>query len=378
MRIEQKKYSGHNGWETLREGTAAAGAYQLVLAFGSVELLSRSSFYDTLRQQYPNADILMSSTAGEIIDTQVNDDSISLTAIQFERTEIKTATADISDPGNSYDAGAKLAEGLEKKGLKNVLVISDGQMVNGSDMVAGLQSGLPKGTLLTGGLAGDGALFRHTLVGLNAPPGEGKIVAIGFYGPHLTVTYGSVGGWDPFGPQRLITKSEHNILYEMDGQPALETYKRYLGDYAKELPGSALRFPLSIRVNNSEHALVRTILGVNEEEQSLTFAGNMPEGAYAQLMMANIDRLIEGASSAASNSVEGNAPELAILISCVGRKLVLDQRIEEEIEVVRSVYGPGTAITGFYSYGEISPSFNFMECELHNQTMTITTMTETA
>lgn len=284
----------------------------------------------------------------------------------------------MEDVDNSYDAGVKLCQKLDVTDLKSVLIISDGLKVNGSELVHGLQECLPKTTFITGGLAGDGALFEKTLVGLNESPIEGRIAAVGFYGDDLEMTYGSVGGWDSFGPERLITKSEKNVLFELDGKPALDIYKLYLGEYAKELPGSGLLFPLSIRTNEENGYLVRTILSVNEKDKSLTFAGNMPEGAYARLMKANFDRLIEGASCAAQNSItdKTTAPDFALLISCVGRKLVLDQRIEEEVEVVRAVYGNETAIAGFYSYGEISPSFNFMKCELHNQTMTITTLTE--
>ena len=204
------------------------------------------------------------------------------------------------------------------------------------------------------------------------------IAAIGFYGKKIQVSCGSVGGWDSFGPERIITKSNGNVLYEFDHQPALEIYKKYLGEYATSLPSSGLLFPISIRSKNSDDSLVRTILSVNEEDKSLTFAGNMPEGSLARLMKANLDRLIEGASNAATSSLStgDNAPELAILISCVGRKLILNQRIEEEVEAVRNVFGDKTIITGFYSYGEISPSLNFNKCELHNQTMTITTFKE--
>jgi hypothetical protein len=320
----------------------------------------------------------MSSTAGEIIDTEVCDNTISLTAICFEKTIVKTAIIDIQEARNSFHAGQSLGSALDPTGLKNVLIISDGQKVNGSDLVLGLQESLPENTIITGGLAGDGARFQSTLVGLNNAPSEGKIVAIGFYGDALSVTYGSVGGWDVFGPERLITRSDANVLYELDGEPALDIYKLYLGDYANELPGSGLLFPLSIRISDSGHSVVRTILGINEEHKSLTFAGNMPIGTYTQLMKASFDGLIEGASDAAQNSVQNakEQPELAILISCVGRKLVLDQRIEEEVEVVRAIYGNETAITGFYSYGEISPSLNSVKCDLHNQTMTITTLTE--
>jgi hypothetical protein len=378
MKIEQKKYSNAKGWETLRSNDIKPEIYQLVIAFGSSELLSNASIYAKIRELYPKADILMNTTSGEICDIQVNDETISLTAICFDKTAISASVIKIEDVASSYEAGKMLASGFDPVDLKNVLVISDGQKVNGSQLVVGLQETLPPGTIITGGLAGDGARFKKTLVGLNDIPSEGKIAAIAFYGKSLSITYGSVGGWDAFGHERMITKSVDNELFELDNKPALDIYKNYLGEYAHELPGSGLLFPLSIRYPSSNHSVVRTILAINEDRKSLTFAGNMPEGSYAQLMKASLDRLIEGASDAAQNSVRDiiRKPDLAILISCVGRKLVLDQRIEEEVEVIRAIYGDKTAISGFYSYGEISPSFNFMKCELHNQTMTVTTFSE--
>ncbi len=375
MKIEQKKFSASQGWETLRSDHFKSLDCDLVIVFGSKDLLKDSSVYHSIRKDYPVANIIMNTTSGEIMDVQVNDDTISLTAIKFDKTKLKTGSVNIASHSNSFDAGCALAKQIDPTNLKNVMVISDGQLVNGSELVMGLQSIFPKDTIITGGLAGDGSNFQSTLVGLNNTPTGGMIIAVGFYGS-LIVTYGSVGGWDSFGPERIITKSKANVLYELDGKPALDIYKKYLGEQAKDLPGSGLLYPLSIRVKDSDDALVRTILNVNEEEKSLTFAGNMPEGNYARLMKANFDRLIEGSSNAAQNSLQNDKPELAILISCVGRKLVLDQRIEEEVEVVRAVYGDKTAITGFYSYGEIAPSFKFAKCELHNQTMTITTFRE--
>lgn len=374
MKIEQRKFSATKGWETLRNDNFNSSDCDLVIVFGSKELLKDDSLYGRIRIDYPVANIIMNSTSGEIIDVQVNDETISLTAIKFGKTQLKTGSVNIASYANSFEAGCALAKQLDPINIKNVMVISDGQLVNGSELVTGLQSVFPKDTIITGGLAGDGSNFKSTLVGINESPKEGMVIAVAFYGS-LVVTYGSVGGWDSFGPERLITKSKANVLFELDGKPALDIYKNYLGERAKDLPGSGLLFPLSIR-NGTPYSLVRTILAVNEEDQSLTFAGNMPEGNYARLMKANFDRLIEGSSNAATNSLNSHKPELAILISCVGRKLVLDQRIEEEVEVVRAVYGDKTAITGFYSYGEIAPSFSFAKCELHNQTMTITTFTE--
>jgi hypothetical protein len=311
VRILQTKFSTENGWEQLRNDDIIPAYCNLVIAFGSKKILSDPLIYKLIRVTYANADILINSTAGEIIDTQVNDNTISLTAIQFEKTKIKTAVTEIKIITDSLEAGRCLARQLDPVDLVNVLVISDGQKVNGSDLVMGLQELLPADTIITGGLAGDGSRFQSTLVGLNELPAEGRIAAIGFYGNSLKVTYGSIGGWDSFGPERLITKSKGNVLFELDEKPALDIYKMYLGDYAADLPGSGLLFPLSIRTAYVNHSLVRTILSVNEDEKSLTFAGNMPEGAYARLMKANLDRLIEGASNAAQNTL--NKHKLSLL-----------------------------------------------------------------
>jgi hypothetical protein len=238
---------------------------------------------------------------------------------------------------------------------------------------------LPEGITVTGGLAGDGARFGETLVFWDSVPQKGAIAVLGLYGRRLKVGFGSLGGWDSFGPERLITRSKGNVLFEMDGQSALSLYKKYLGEHAKDLPAAGLLFPLSLRTKAGETAVVRTILSIDETEQSMTFAGDVPEGAYARLMKANFDRLIDGATGAAKTSHQAIglvAPDLAILISCVGRKLVLKQRIEEEVEGVRDVLGNRTVLTGFYSYGEISPFMPGAKCELHNQTMTITTFSE--
>lgn len=378
MKILQKKFSEIKGWEVIRDDGFNSASCNFVMVFGSTEILSKNSIYESIRSNYPNANILLNSTAGEIMGTEVNDDSISVTAIYFEKTHVKAIATHIDEVKNSFEAGKRLACNFETAGLKNILVISDGQKVNGSELVEGLRRFLPEKIIITGGLAGDGSKFKKTLVGINEHPMEGRIAAIGFYGNNLSVGYGCAGGWTPFGPERLITRSKGNVLYELDGKPALEIYKMYLGEYAKELPSSGLLFPLTI-CNGGNYTLVRTILSVNEEENSLIFAGNMPEGYYSRLMSTNFDRLIEATYTATKNSLitTSRKPDFAVLISCVGRKLVLNQRIEEEIEAIGSIYGRETALTGFYSYGEISPTQENSMCQLHNQTITITTFTET-
>jgi hypothetical protein len=235
------------------------------------------------------------------------------------------------------------------------------------------------GVPITGGLAGDAARFESTLVGLNAAPQKGCIAAIGFYGNHLLVTHGSRGGWDMFGPEKKVTRSIGNKLYEIDGQNALKLYQLYLGKYADQLPGSALLFPLSVILPGHEQPVVRTILSIDQAEHCMVFAGDVPEGSRVRFMKANFDKLVDAATQAAFQTFQAKADaphELAILISCVGRKIILGNRVDEEVEVISEAFGEGTFLTGFYSYGEISPLVHGKPCELHNQTMTITTLHE--
>lgn len=351
----------------------------LVLAFGARPILEDATRFEEIRKHYPKAQIVMGSTAGEILDDMVFDDSLVITAVDFEKTEIKAVSINIDAAKDSFDAGVRLAEMLDGDKLCHVFLVSDGLNVNGSELVKGINSALTDQVTCTGGLAGDAANFGKTLVGLNGPPSERNIVAVGFYGDGLKVGYGSVGGWDNFGAERLVTRSEGNVLYELDGQSALDLYKMYLGEKSSELPGSALLFPLGIKFDEDAETIVRTVLAIDDEKGSMTFAGDIPEGCYVRLMKANFDKLIDGANLAAEHTqikgaVEGD--RLAVLISCVGRKLILGQRIDEEVEAVQAVIGSGSTISGFYSYGEISPVVESAKCELHNQTMTITTFLE--
>jgi hypothetical protein len=378
LRAEQKRWSQTKQWEGESPGGLGESA-QLVMLFGSTSILKEQKCLDRIKQVYPKAHLFGCSTAGEIYGTQVSDDSLVVTAVSFEHTQLEGAQIKIAEVGNSFQAGERLAQSLDKEGLVHVLVLSDGLKINGSDLVKGLTKHLPEKVTVTGGLSGDGGRFEETLVLLDGPPQKNTIAVLGLYGNRLKVGYGSFGGWDPFGPDRVITKSKGNVLYELEGGSALELYKKYLGEHAQGLPATGLLFPLSLRTKEGETGVVRTILSVSEKEQSMTFAGDVPEGAYVHLMKANFDRLIDGAVEAAKTSyqaVGSSSPDLAILISCVGRKMVLKQRIEEEVEGVRDVLGDRTVLTGFYSYGEISPSMPGSPCKLHNQTMTITTLAE--
>lgn len=382
MKTAQQMWTREGGWADISKSTSV-GTPQWVIVFGARRLIEEGERFREIRARYPQSQILCCSTAGEILDVTVRDDSIALAAVYLEKAQVGFASVEVKKMGMCYELGKQLAQQLRRDDLVHVMVFSDGLRVNGTKLVKGFNDNLPRNVSVTGGLVGDGADFKRTLVGLNEAGKEGNIVAVGFYGTSLKVGYGSLGGWDPFGIERTITKSDGSVLYELDGKSALALYKQYLGEeLSKGLPGTGLLFPLRLRIQDSgkDIEVVRTILGIDEKSQSMTFAGDMPEGSRATLMKANFERLIDGAAGAGSMSIESlgsGKAQLAILVSCIGRKLVLKERAEEEIEAVRTAIGPDAAIVGFYSYGELCPvAATEKQCELHNQTMTVTTFRE--
>jgi len=357
---------------------------QLVLVFGAAEHMANPALGASLAAAFPGALRIGCSTAGEIVGEEVSDHGLVITALSFSHAQVREARSPLADMGDSRAAGARLAAQLQGPGLRAVLVFGQGVAINGSALVAGLSGGLPPEVIITGGLAGDGGAFQRTWVLTSEGISDRHVVAVGLYGDALQIGHGSFGGWEAFGPARKVTRCENNVLYELDGEPALDIYKRYLGDYAKDLPASALLFPFSmVGKDRASLGLIRTILGVDESNGSLILAGEIDPEGYLKLMHANPNALVDGAQHAAEMARAMMPDEgLGILVSCVGRKLVLGGRVDEELEAVADVFGQGCTLTGFYSYGEISPLVPAPggtpgeSCRLHNQTMTITLLAE--
>lgn len=393
LKVETFFYQAKQGW-SVPAFPALDSEFTVIFFFAAKMFQNNLAPINELCDFYRKSSVLGCSTGGEIFQTNVNDNSIVVAVAKFEQTSIQTTYVSVEDSEDSFAAGAEIAKQLWRSDLKHIFVLSDGMNVNGTELINGIH-GLNRdqsvNVIVTGGLAGDGTQFKSTWTFTKEQQLRSKaVVAAGFYGEHFNAGFGSGGGWDTFGPERIITKSKKNVLFEIDHQPALVLYKKYLGKFAKDLPYSALSFPLGIRQDLSEQArIVRTVLSIDELAQSMTFAGDVPEGWSAQLMTATFDRLIEGASVAGALAhdcliegagtlaqLENSASDvLAIAISCVGRRLVLGQRIEEELEATLEKLPHKTHQVGFYSYGEISPS-GLKDCDVHHQTMTLTAFSE--
>lgn len=379
MRASKFSWDANESWHgDLGERESA----DLVLYFGTRHALADHARFRELRQIFPKAYVLGCSTGGQIQDDDVVDNRIAGAAIHFDRTDLKLVSAPVADADASYSCGADLGRELHADNLAGIFILSDGLNINGSKLVEGITSVIGCSIPITGGLAGDGSDFHETLVGADDTPRSHRVAAVGFYGPSIRIGHGSAGGWDVFGPRRRITKSVGSVLFELDGEPALDLYERYLGDEeAQGLPGTALLFPLQIfNPGRPTDNIMRTVLAVDREKRTMTFAGDMPEGWTAQFMRGNFDRLSAGAADSARQAQSGIGKEdsVAILVSCIGRRLLMGQHITDEIEAAGAELGSKTLRLGFYSYGEISPHAASGICELHNQTMTITTFHEAA
>jgi hypothetical protein len=379
MKLEQFQWSSDKGWDRPPQSSSLADSAQLVLLFGRGELVSSEDCVSLVRGTFPHAHLFGCSTGGTIHGTQVGDTGLTLTAVWFEHSRVATARACIEGPNGSFDAGEAVVRQLDPRGLRHVFVLSEGLEVDSSALVRGVNAALPEGVTVTGGFAGDGDRFEITHVWADGEPETSAAVALGFYGDRLKIGVSVVAGWSPFGPDRLITKSHHNVLFEFDGRPALALYKQYLGEHAANLPASGLMFPLEIRTGTDGSRVLRSLLAVDEVEQSITYAGDVPEGSHARFMVGHIEDLIEGTLAAAKvgrETLNAPAPELSLIVSCNARRSVLKQRVEEEIEAVRDAVGALTTMTGFYSYGEIAATEDGIPSELHNETMAITHFAE--
>ncbi len=377
MKIIQASKVKNQDWNYFQEKTTLKNP--LVLVFGNRFLLEDEAVIEDIRKEFPYEDIVFGSTSGEILCCNVYDNSISVTAIEFEKSSFVVERENILNyDKNARTLGEALYNKIPKENLKHLFVVSEGSFVNGSSLIKGLESNIDFSISITGGMCGDDARFEKNLASYKENPKVGEVILIGFYGETLEITYSSFGGWIPFGPERIITKSEANILYEIDGQPALDLYKNYLGEKASELPQASLLYPLNVTPEDKKEPVVRTILNINDDNQSMILAGDVPINSRVQLMMASIDGIGAGAKTAAEFAMKNRKkkPELVLLVSCVGRKLVMNQRVEEELEEVREIIGEKIPMAGFYSYGEMAPFNGSRSCELHNQTMTLTLISE--
>ncbi len=351
----------------------------LILCFGTSNHPLIEEAFNYLSSIFKNSTIIGCSTSGEIYQDELFEGCLSVAILKFEKTRFKLNKERFEDISQSYEVGINIVTKLqEEEDLKSIFILSDGLFINGSKLTKGINSCLKEGVIVSGGLAGDDDRFEKTWIFVDGQFISHCVVSIGLYGENINVFSSSYGGWKQFGINRIVTNAIDNTLFEIDDKPALRIYKDYLGENSKNLPASGLFFPLMVKEKGYEKPKVRTILSIDEDKQSITFAGDIPVGSEVMLMKASFADLVNGAYKSGEELLFGKNVEdgISIAISCVGRKLVLGQKTEDEIDAVYKQFNSGVEQIGYYSYGEIAP-FIENECDLYNQTMTLTLIWET-
>ncbi|MDQ2082180.1 FIST N-terminal domain-containing protein [Xanthobacteraceae bacterium Astr-EGSB] len=376
MHVERLYWRNATGWS--RSSSRCTRA-DLVLYFGGRKSLSDER-HQELAALHPGAHILGCSSSGQIVDGKLNDDGIDAVAMSFDSTRVKLAREIVANPQQSRACGEAIGRALAADDLAGIFVLADGREVGGDDLVDGLADAVGQSVPVIGGMAADGADFAETLVGADTPPRRKTVGAVGFYGDAVSLGHGCAGGWDVFGPLRQVTRAEGNTIFEFDGEPALDLYERYLGEEeARGLPGTGLRFPLRLHDPDRPYSpIIRTVFAVDRKARSLTLGTRVPQGWVSQMMRGSFERLASGAARAARRAAAGTADRdgIAILVSCVGRRLLMGQRVADEVEDADAELGTRMIRLGFYSYGEIAPDDMSGICEMHNQTMVVATLSE--
>ena len=333
--------------------------------------------YKLLQKEFPKSVLFGCSTSAPLLEDDIYIGSMTGVAVKFDKTVIKATEVSCKERENSFQAGQEVARNLAGDNLKHVFVITDGMTVNGDTFAQGVNSQLPDTVCVSGGLASESVGFGETLTGVNRAPVSGNICALGFYGDHIEISTSAEGGWDKFGLERRITKSEGAFLYELDDKSALEIYKEYVGSDLSNLASHSLLFPLGLRQKDSDEVFVRTVDAIDQDTGALRFTGEVSEGHLAQFMKGDFKNLVAGAAQSAQEALKGlgGRADLALAVSCFGRQLLMGEQISDELEVVKEVL-EDVPVVGFYSNGELSYSQQH-KCVLHNETMTITLFRET-
>ncbi len=320
------------------------------------------------------------TTYGEISGTGFSSGSAVLGGIATDRIDFHIASAKRLS-FNTEAAGRELAGKLPDS-VRYVQVFSDGLTGNGSAILRGMSSRLGENVIICGGAAADSDRFLRTWQFYGPELLSDAVVAIGFSGD-FKIGLGVQSGWSPIGIARHVTRSSGHVLYELDGQPALDVYKRFFGKHVEKLPMVGIEYPLCLLdrsdpLENPDYSIIlRASVSVNPQEGSVSFSGEIPEGSMVRLTCGDPKSTLEAAERAARMALLdlGDCdPALVFFFSCMARRIVLGRRIQEEAERVRGQIGIEVPLLGFYTYGEFCPTKRGGPNLIHNETATISVL----
>ncbi len=316
------------------------------------------------------------TTAGEISTGGFGTDSAVLAGVFTDQIDFHVASVEGlgEDP---LGAGRRVARELPRE-VSYVQIFSDGLTGNGCAILRGIASVLGEDVPIAGGTAGDGGRFEQTWQYHGPRVLTDAVVAIGFSGDFKVGT-GVRSGWSPVGTVKIVTRAHENVVYELNGEPALDVFKRFLGKHADKLPAVGVEYPLGIVSRpgvpgEEEYHLIRATMSVGREDGSISFAGEIPEGAAVRLTCGDNDSILKATEEAvrlALTDLGDTSPRMVFFYSCMARSIVLGRRTKEETEVLHRTLGKRLPVIGFYTYGEFCRLRAGGPSLFHNETATV-------
>lgn len=317
------------------------------------------------------------TSAGEISCEGYGYNSAVLGGFVSDQVDVHVAFVD-EIARDSERAGEILAASLPG-GVHFVQLFSDALKGNGCALLRGMTRVLGDATVIGGGAAADNMRFCHTLQFFGPSIHTGAAVAMGFSG-RFRLGMGVRSGWSPIGIAKRVTRAAGNVVYELNHQPALEVYRRFLGKHVDKLPAVGAEYALGLVDNYGtmgldDYCLMRASLAVNHQDGSILYGGEVPQGAMVRFTCCDSNSLLEaagGAGRAAVAELSGSTPVMAFFYSCLARKVMLGRRTPEETEMVRQILGRSIPILGFYTFGEYGRIAIGKPSVLHNETAAVT------
>lgn len=352
------RQAGKDAGSSIRD--ALGGDPDLVLLFCAAEYDAREVIAGLYERFAARARIFGCSSCAEINSEEAITGSV--TAMGILLGEVEATIVHARDGANDSAAvGRALGEALAQLRPGLVLLLVDGIVLNSTPVLEGMQSILGEHVPIAGGVAADALTFTRTEEYVDREVMTGAAVALALSGP-LRIETVVAGGWQAIGDSRVITRAEGSkTIVELDGEPALDVYRRYLGTFGRDLDNAGLEFPIGVIAQPgdeslAEEAFIRAVQGAASDGHGVRVSGDIVEGATVRMMRASGDELIASATrgvDAAARTLR--EPALALFFDCAGRKVVLGTRYQEELASVFAGLPAALPKIGFYTYGELAP-----------------------
>lgn len=347
---------------------------QAGLLFAGIDF-EHQQLLDAIDDAWPGIELIGCTTDGELSSSLgFRDDSISILLFASDTIDFASGLG----RGLSVDTEVACQQAVEQARAKTereprlCITTPEGLTVSGQMTVEALRNALGQDVDLFGGLAADHRKYESTRQFCGRQVVSDSVPILLLSGP-LFYSFGVASGWKAIGDPGMITRSQGNVVYEIDGAPAVEFYRRFLG---KEFKLST-DIPLIILNDAEEPEYLRSSSGcVDEETGAITYQSDVPEGIRAQLSITDRAAILEGCEESIRKALQGfpgnKKPEAAVIVSCSARKLLLGTKISEEFRILRENVGPNLPVCGFYSFGEIGPQkSDSTKPIMHDQTFTM-------